>query len=256
MHGVKRLFAWMIPRFDRERFKVSLVSLRKKDLSEETLEALGIDITYLERSKFDPRTLPALLEVIDASRSTSCICTATAPRRSAGMAAALRRIPTILHEHANLTDTPWFQKVADRLLEPLHRHRPRRLEEHRRFRDRRAPGAGVEGEGGVPRRAARRVQPRRGRRRDRRGARGARHRAATSSRSAPSPGCTSRRATPTWSRRRRASSANGPRRGFSWSGEGPLLPICRRRRRGSASATGSCSPASSATSRARCRRST
>ena len=49
MHGVKRLFAWMIPRFDASRFRVSLVSLRKRDLSEETLDALGIDITYLER---------------------------------------------------------------------------------------------------------------------------------------------------------------------------------------------------------------
>ena len=33
MHGVKRLFSWMIPRFDPDRFRVSLVSLRKKDLS-------------------------------------------------------------------------------------------------------------------------------------------------------------------------------------------------------------------------------
>ena len=65
MHGVKRLFAWMIPRFDPARFNVSLVSLRKKDLSEETLESLGIDITYLHKSKFDPATLPALLKVID-----------------------------------------------------------------------------------------------------------------------------------------------------------------------------------------------
>ena len=85
MHGVKRLFGWMIPRFDRERFNVSLVSLRKKDLSEETLEAQGIDITYLERSKFDPTTLPALLQDHRSpSRSTSCTCTATAPRPSAG----------------------------------------------------------------------------------------------------------------------------------------------------------------------------
>ena len=49
MHGVKRLFSWMIPRFDRHRFNVSLVSLRKKDLSEETLDALGIDISYLDK---------------------------------------------------------------------------------------------------------------------------------------------------------------------------------------------------------------
>src|ERR1700755_3085029 len=66
MHGVKRLFAWMIPRFDTSRYRVSLVSLRKKDLSEETLEAMGVDITYLARGKFDPRTLNDLLRVIDA----------------------------------------------------------------------------------------------------------------------------------------------------------------------------------------------
>ena len=65
MHGVKRLFAWMIPRFDPAQFEVSLVSLRKRDVSEETLDALGIDITYLSRSKFDPRTFWDLLRVVD-----------------------------------------------------------------------------------------------------------------------------------------------------------------------------------------------
>jgi glycosyltransferase involved in cell wall biosynthesis len=35
------------------------------------------------------------------------------------LAAARRHLPTVLHEHANLTDTPWFQKVADRLLAPF-----------------------------------------------------------------------------------------------------------------------------------------
>jgi hypothetical protein len=63
MHGVKRLFGWMIPRFDPGRFRVSLVSLRKKDLSEETLEAQGVDVTYLRRSKFDPLSVfPSLWE--------------------------------------------------------------------------------------------------------------------------------------------------------------------------------------------------
>ena len=68
MHGVKRLFAWMIPRFDRERYNVSLVSLRRKDLSEETLDSFGVDITYLHRWKFDPATLPDLLKVIDRKK--------------------------------------------------------------------------------------------------------------------------------------------------------------------------------------------
>jgi glycosyltransferase involved in cell wall biosynthesis len=119
MHGVKRLFSWMIPRFDRDRFNVSLVSLRKKDLSEETLEALGIDITYLERGKFDPLTLPAMLRLIDAKRIDILHMHGYGATTFGRVAAARRGIPTILHEHANLTDTPWFQKVADQLLAPV-----------------------------------------------------------------------------------------------------------------------------------------
>jgi glycosyltransferase involved in cell wall biosynthesis len=118
MHGVKRLFGWMIPRFDRDRFHVSLVSLRRKDLSEETLDALGVDITYLERSKFDPRTLPALLRVVDAKQIDILHLHGYGATTFGRLSGVLRRIPTIVHEHANLTDTPWFQKVADRLLEP------------------------------------------------------------------------------------------------------------------------------------------
>jgi glycosyltransferase involved in cell wall biosynthesis len=118
MHGVKRLFSWMIPRFDPSRFNVSLLSLRKRDLSEEPLEALGIDITYLERSKFDPTTLPALLAVIDRKQPDILHMHGYGATTFGRLAAGLRGIPTILHEHANLTDTPWFQKIADRLLEP------------------------------------------------------------------------------------------------------------------------------------------
>jgi glycosyltransferase involved in cell wall biosynthesis len=118
MHGVKRLFSWMIPRFDRERFRVSLVSLRKKDLSEETLDALGIDITYLERSKFDPGTLSAMLRLVDAKQIDVLHLHGYGATTFGRLAGAMRGIPSILHEHANLTDTPWFQKVADRLLAP------------------------------------------------------------------------------------------------------------------------------------------
>jgi glycosyltransferase involved in cell wall biosynthesis len=118
MHGVKRLFAWMIPRFDKTRFNVSLVSLRKRDVSEETLDALGIEIEYLHRSKFDPATLPALLKIIDRRQVDVLHLHGYGATTFGRLAGAIRGIPTILHEHANLTDTPWFQKVADRLLEP------------------------------------------------------------------------------------------------------------------------------------------
>jgi glycosyltransferase involved in cell wall biosynthesis len=118
MHGVKRLFSWMIPRFDPRGFNVALVSLRKKDLSEETLESLGVDITYLERSKFDPLTLRSMLRIIDRKRIDVLHLHGYGATTFGRIAGALRGIPTIVHEHANLTDTPWFQKVADRLLEP------------------------------------------------------------------------------------------------------------------------------------------
>src|ERR1700758_4122372 len=103
MHGVKRLFGWMIPRFDRSRFNVSLVSLRKKDLSEETLDALGIDISYLHRSKFDPFTLRDLLRVVD-EKATDILHLHGYGATTFGRLVALRRgIPAIVHEHANLT---------------------------------------------------------------------------------------------------------------------------------------------------------
>jgi len=119
MHGVKRLFAWMIPRFDAERYNVSLVSLRKKDLSEETLESIGVDITYLHKSKFDPATLPALLKVIDRKKIDILHLHGYGATTFGRIAGAMRSLPTIVHEHANLTDTPWFQKIADTALEPV-----------------------------------------------------------------------------------------------------------------------------------------
>jgi glycosyltransferase involved in cell wall biosynthesis len=119
MHGVKRLFAWMIPRFDPRHFVVSLVSLRRRDVSEETLDDLGIDITYLEKGKFDPTTLRALLRVIDRKQIDVLHLHGYGATTFGRLAAAIRRLPVVLHEHANLTTTPWFQKVADRALEPF-----------------------------------------------------------------------------------------------------------------------------------------
>lgn len=118
MHGVKRLFAWMIPRFDKERFNVSLISLRKRDLSDDTLEGLGIDVTYLHKGKFDPATLPALLKELDRRQADVIHLHGYGATTFGRLAAAIRGIPVVLHEHANLTDTPWFQKVADKLLAP------------------------------------------------------------------------------------------------------------------------------------------
>jgi glycosyltransferase involved in cell wall biosynthesis len=118
MHGVKRLFAWMMPRFDATRFNASLISLRRKDLSEDTLERLGIDITYMARHKFDPATFPALLKVLRARHADVVHMHGYGATTFGRLCAWRMGIPSILHEHANHGDTPWFQKAADRLLAP------------------------------------------------------------------------------------------------------------------------------------------
>src|SRR5262245_65550928 len=94
MHGVKRLFSWMIPRFDHRQFSVSLLSLRKKDLSEETLDSLGIDITYLERGKFDPFTLPAMLHIVDTKNIDVLHLHGYGATTFGRLAGAMRGIPT------------------------------------------------------------------------------------------------------------------------------------------------------------------
>jgi glycosyltransferase involved in cell wall biosynthesis len=116
MHGVKRLFAWMLPRFDPALVTPALVSLRRRDLSEETLDALGVDITYLQRGKFDPATLTDLMKEIDRRKIDVLHLHGYGATTFGRLAAKFTRLPVVLHEHANLTTTPWYQQVADRLL--------------------------------------------------------------------------------------------------------------------------------------------
>jgi len=118
MHGVKRLFAWMIPRFDASRFTVSLISLRRQDLSADTLEEFGIDVTYLARHKFDPGTYAALMKVLREKRADIVHMHGYGATTFGRLCAWRLGIPAILHEHANHGDTPWFQKVADKILAP------------------------------------------------------------------------------------------------------------------------------------------
>jgi glycosyltransferase involved in cell wall biosynthesis len=63
-------------------------------------------------------TLPALLQLMARKRPDILHLHGYGATTFGRVAAAMRHIPAILHEHANLTDTPWFQKIADRLLEP------------------------------------------------------------------------------------------------------------------------------------------
>jgi glycosyltransferase involved in cell wall biosynthesis len=117
--GVTRLLAWMMPRFDPARFNVSLVSLGAKGLSEQALESSGVDISCLHKSSFDPAALTALLKVVDRKSIDVLHLHGYAATTFGRAAAAMRRLPAVVHQHAGPTAAPWFQKAADRALGPF-----------------------------------------------------------------------------------------------------------------------------------------
>ncbi len=157
MHGVKRLFAWMIPRFDQSRFEVSLLSLRKKDLSEDNLESLGFPVYYLEKGKFDPSTLPALISLLK-KLEIDVIQThgygATTFGRMAARFLRNRKRPPRARQPDRHSLVPEDPRPAP---EPGHRRRHRRLRVDARILYSRAEALARAGEEGLPRRAARRV---------------------------------------------------------------------------------------------------
>ena len=117
MHGVKRLFTYIFPRHNKERFNLTLVSLRKKDLSKERLENYGINIYYLGRHKFDPRTYSELKKIVLKENAHILHMHGYGATTFGRLVGWRTKRANILHEHANLTDTPWFQKIPDSFLD-------------------------------------------------------------------------------------------------------------------------------------------
>ena len=119
MHGVKRLFAWMIPRFDRD----ALQRVARQPAPEGSVGGHARAVRHrrdLSRAaQVRSRTYPALLQGARSASSADVVHMHGYGATTFGRLCARRLgIPAILHEHANHTDTPWFQKVADRLLAP------------------------------------------------------------------------------------------------------------------------------------------
>ena len=70
-HGVSRLFTWMIPRFDKNRYDVRLIGLRRSDQACETLKRQGIDIISLNKGRFDFSTIPEIIRIVKKEKADS-----------------------------------------------------------------------------------------------------------------------------------------------------------------------------------------
>ena len=119
IRAATRFIAWMTPSFHPERVNVSVVSLAKKGPLDAAMESSGIEVTHLHKSPVDPATLTALLKIVDRRQIDLLHLHGQGAATFGRAAAAMRRLPAILHEHATPATSSWFQRLADRALAPF-----------------------------------------------------------------------------------------------------------------------------------------
>jgi glycosyltransferase involved in cell wall biosynthesis len=119
IHGVSRLFSWWFPRYDRSRFEVSLVGLKRPEPASQLLIEQGIPVHHLGRGRFDPRLLLDLVRVARSRRARILHVHGYAAADFGRIAARLSGAALVLHEHFADPRMPGYQGLADRLLSGL-----------------------------------------------------------------------------------------------------------------------------------------
>jgi glycosyltransferase involved in cell wall biosynthesis len=119
IHGVSRLFSWWFPRYDSQRFDVSLCGLKRPEPASQLLEAQGVPVHHLGRGRFDPRILSDLT-ALARRRAASILHVHGYAAADFGRLAARRcGAALVLHEHFADPRMPRYQGLADRLLAGL-----------------------------------------------------------------------------------------------------------------------------------------
>jgi glycosyltransferase involved in cell wall biosynthesis len=119
IHGVSRLFSWWFPRYDRDRFDVSLCGLKRPEPATDWLGAEGIPVHHLGRGRFDPRIVPDLVRLMRARRTRVVHVHGYAAADFGRIAARVAGARLVLHEHFADPRMPAYQSLADRVLAPL-----------------------------------------------------------------------------------------------------------------------------------------
>jgi glycosyltransferase involved in cell wall biosynthesis len=119
IHGVSRLFSWWFPRFDRARFDVSLVGLKREEPASRLLIDEGIAVHHLNRGRFDPRILGDLVSLARARNARILHVHGYAAADFGRLAARRAGAALVLHEHFADPRMPAYQGLADRVLSRL-----------------------------------------------------------------------------------------------------------------------------------------
>lgn len=119
VHGVVRLFTFILDRFDKEKFDITYCCLREPSEAGRKLESMGANITYLNRSRFDPRTFFDLYRLFKENQIDVIHLHGNGASTFGRLAARVLGIPNVVHEHGVQPKLPRYAIWTDRLLAPL-----------------------------------------------------------------------------------------------------------------------------------------
>ena len=103
---------------DSEQFHMSVCTLRSPDPAGSYLEEMGIKVYYLGHGKISPANITGIAKLIQTERADIVHLHGYSAANFGRVAARLKGIPNIVHEHAVLKVLP-HQYIADKLLARL-----------------------------------------------------------------------------------------------------------------------------------------
>jgi len=116
LHGVTRLFSWWLPRFNKDKINVQICSLRSSDKGGEYLIKNGAKVHFLNKSKFDFSTLPALMRLVRTENIDIMHLHGYGAWTFGRIAGKLTHTSCIIHEHMVDDNIPLIQCLADKIL--------------------------------------------------------------------------------------------------------------------------------------------
>ncbi|MBI9070058.1 MAG: glycosyltransferase [Melioribacteraceae bacterium] len=119
VHGVTKVLESWIKNFNREEFEFSIISLRAQEKAEEIFQKINVPIKFLNRSKIDPRTILDLTKIINQEKPDLLHLHGYGAANFGRIVSKIKKIPNLVHEHAILTNQPFYQTIADTILAPL-----------------------------------------------------------------------------------------------------------------------------------------
>jgi len=116
IHGPARQLAYRIPFYEQGCYEVRLLNLRKEDPACDVIRESGLEVTSLDRGKFDLRALGDIRRAIREFEPDLLHLHGYAAHSFGRVAGKLHRIPVVVQEHFVDERCPVYQRTADWVL--------------------------------------------------------------------------------------------------------------------------------------------